>query len=718
MCNDGPPRAPAPSPPPRDDRAEKMYELQQLEVRKRNLEIQKQQMEQQNLDIQKRNQELLEQQMRQEQKIKQIKEIEQQNLAIQRRNQELIDQQKLLEDTNKKMLRLQEMRSKPIDDSKMDIPPPKYTEFECRNEPAGNIVSSSSDSMMYQSATDSLKTLTRKRISETYNLRAKKGLVDMINDQFNNEPEPPAYSDAEMKMANMHIDLINHHIKQLKDKIEKYKKDSLYIQVYDEEKQVIRTQYSLVNRSNLILDRFTSSIVDISDVKKDSCDVCKIYTWTYTLTCSHKLCAGCYRKDMNAEYKIECVKCHRLSYNSTFLNSHQDIIGYKFIRVARINNDMRVLGEVGAILTLQIPTYQNNLYYSKVDSRWDPSKDAYLENTKYAAQKVIVVGVQFFGYDIAELMKVIEDYHKNRCILVSDFDPQFQYIVGMTHEDVKAGFTGHNKCDCCVGLHFFKDKPSAVSYSHGYITGKCLDRQPLFTKRLDDIKENTPLMINQKLIDNVSSNIKLPSVVDAQKKEVTVMDSIINSVEYVPGSKFNNTIFIVGYQKKVKYEYVEAYKRMVPKEISVLGLIIAEYPIVEKELPVLISMMKPNVSHNYMDDIDLKNEEVQTFIREHRYFNKNVLILPCTKNIIPLDTINIVTQNKGAISKLMFGDLNLDNFRILNSLGYNPNKIREEFLETSMMLFRNRVKEVPNVSRNIKSGVDESKLIDPITLVD
>lgn len=687
MCNDGPTRAPAPSPPPKDDRAEKMYELQQLEVRKRNLEIQKQQMEQQNLDIQ-------------------------------RRNQELLQQQKLLEDTNKKMLRLQEMRSKPIEDSKMDIPPPKYTEFECRNEPAGNIVSSSSDSMMYQSATDSLKTLTRKRINETYNLRAKKGLVDMINDQFNNEPEPPAYSDVEMKMANMHIDLINHHIKQLKDKIEKYKKDSLYIQVYDEEKQVIRTQYSLVNRSNLILDRFTSSIVDISDVKKDSCDVCKIYTWTYALTCSHKLCAGCYRKDMNAEYKIECVKCHRLSYNSTFLNSHQDIIGYKFIRVARINNDMRVLGEVGAILTLQIPTYQNNLYYSKVDSRWDPSKDAYLENTKYAAQKVIVVGVQFFGYDIAELMKVIDDYHKNKCILVSDFDPQFQYIVGMTHEDVKAGFTGHNKCDCCVGLHFFKDKPSAVSYSHGSITDKSLNRQPLFTKRLNDVKENTPLMINQKLIDNVNSNIKLPSIVDAQKKEVTVMDAIIHSVEYKPKDLSDKTIFIVGYQKTVKYEYMEVYKRMVPKETKEINLIMADYSVVKKELPVLVSMMKPGVNYNYMDDADLKNPEVQKYINKNEYFKKNVLILPCTKNIIPLDTITIVTQNKGAISKLMFGDLNLDNFRILNSLGYNPNKIREEFLETSMMLFRNRVKEVPNVSRNIKAGVDESKLIDPVTLVD
>jgi hypothetical protein len=242
--------------------------------------------------------------------------------------------------------------------------------------------------------------------------------TSLLNNNVMMDSDDIIMEEMKLGIVNMHIELINFHRKKLQEKIKAYEKDSLYVEKRDNEKQVIRTDYTLENRSNLISGRFYSEIVDTSNIFKDTCNRCNVYSWSCELTCGHKICIDCYNKNMTKDYKIECGNCHRTTYNITILNAYMDIIGYKFIRVARIKNNIRVLGDIGAIVTLQIPTFKNNLYYSKVDSRWNPSKDGYKENTKYAAQKVIVLGVQFFGYDMKELATTIKDYHDNRCILV------------------------------------------------------------------------------------------------------------------------------------------------------------------------------------------------------------------------------------------------------------------------------------------------------------
>lgn len=524
-------------------------------------------------------------------------------------------------------------------------------------------------------------------------------------------------------ITDLHIDLMNFHIKQLKDKIEKYEKDSLYVEVYNEEKQVIRTQYSLEKRNDLILDRFYSAIVDVNDIYKDYCDLCKIYGWNCKLTCGHHICLACYNRRKTDLNEVECHNCHKTTYNITVLNSHQDIIGYKFIRVAKINDSVRVLTDVGAILTLQIPALRNNLYYSKIDLRWNPNRDGYLENTKYAAQKVIVLGVQFFGYDIKSLAEVVQDYHNNKCILVSDFDPQFQYVVGMIHEDVKAGFTGHDKCDCCIGLHFFKDKPSAVSYSHGMINPKVLHTQPLFTKRLDDVKENTPLIINMKTLNNVNSNVK---DMQGESMKISNLTTIISSAEIEPTRDTlidkiidDSTLIIVGCSKKVEYNYDSATKRMVPGEVVKFYLDVYDTSTIKGLIPGMLAYIDVQVKTYYMDQNDMKLPELQRFIADnYMFFKYRAIVLPITADTIYLEDLESILKPNTFLSKLVYGNISLEKMRQFSELGYNPNTLKEEYTNFSKMLFRNKVVEVPNVSRNIKVDIDESKLIDPVTMID
>ena len=226
---------------------------------------------------------------------------------------------------------------------------------------------------------------------------------------------------------------------------------------------------------------------------KGFCDRCH-KNQRLTKVCKHMLCRQCI-DDCNVRDLKQCPVCMidmpKITYEET-------AIGYKV--ACFIDKAGDYYPGVGCLLTLQIPIGKNNdIYFSGTGDKVDFVKFPYADYTKYAATRVYVLGVQFFG-EPTQVLKALTSYAKNNGIIVSGYDKRFEYRTGYEISEYKTGqivredskiedrIVNVRPTSCCSGIHFFKTKQDVMKYvcETGFVKHNILTDPTMYHKRLSE----------------------------------------------------------------------------------------------------------------------------------------------------------------------------------------------------------------------------------------
>lgn len=237
----------------------------------------------------------------------------------------------------------------------------------------------------------------------------------------------------------------------------------------------------------------------------DICDMCKVKSAVFKL-CTHKICKNCY-EDSKVRKLDHCPIC-TVDRDPWFLDIYQDILGYK---IAALMRGGRQVQNVGCLLTLQLQTKNNRIYCSGTG---DSVEMKYFnEYNKFAAERVYVVGVSFFGETFA-VLSAMSDYATGDAEIVSLFNSKFIYRVGWEIVETNAGKIPRNqqkvddrvinvaKTNCCAGIHFFSAAKHAFRYAAitSAINWNIIENPTIFMRRTTKkIKDSNceVLMMNQ-----------------------------------------------------------------------------------------------------------------------------------------------------------------------------------------------------------------------------
>lgn len=151
------------------------------------------------------------------------------------------------------------------------------------------------------------------------------------------------------------------------------------------------------------------------------------------------------------------------NYNSVPMN----IANYKPIltlyKLARVMFDHKLNTDVAALLTLQMNADSRIAIGSTGQQLLNSSEMKGGE--KYCVDDCYIAGVQFIG-PFAKVQEVMLNF--NRVDIISNFDPNFKYVIGEHIQEKDFGKPGRG---CICGIHVFVSKQAAIKYLNTGFTG-------------------------------------------------------------------------------------------------------------------------------------------------------------------------------------------------------------------------------------------------------
>lgn len=270
----------------------------------------------------------------------------------------------------------------------------------------------------------------------------------------------------------------------------------------------------------------------IMDKIMDSCDRCH-KTQKLIQLCSHKICKECC-DECDVRTLTRCPICliemPKIQYEET-------AIGYKIACFIDKNGDY--YSGVGCLLTLQIPIGKNNnIYFSGTGDKVDFVKFPYADFIKYAASRVIVLGVQFFG-EPNQVVKALVSYAKNTGIIVSGYNKLFEYRTGYEISEYKTGdivkqdskiedrIVNIIPTSCCAGIHFFKNKQDVMRYTcetgvikHNILTDSTMYHKRLTAKRVHEDDTGVDIVSTKKISEVTTQENFIQPTFDYYSKEL------------------------------------------------------------------------------------------------------------------------------------------------------------------------------------------------------
>ncbi len=147
----------------------------------------------------------------------------------------------------------------------------------------------------------------------------------------------------------------------------------------------------------------------------------------------------------------------------TKLSASEVYVGYKMARFA-VGKSLST--QVAVLLTLHIPALSTHVRASTSGDLIQPTAYGMYDATEYCTGRAIVAGIQFLG-NIHGCSIAFDTFISGGGKIISNFDPNFLYTLGHELNEPEFGMRG---IGCMKGIHFFKDKKSAIKYSNkGFI---------------------------------------------------------------------------------------------------------------------------------------------------------------------------------------------------------------------------------------------------------
>jgi len=147
------------------------------------------------------------------------------------------------------------------------------------------------------------------------------------------------------------------------------------------------------------------------------------------------------------------------------LDATETYVGYKIACFDMHNTPpCEILKDVAVLITLYIEGRGAFVAEGATGKRVKP--EDFKPGVKYCTKEAIVAGIQFLG-NIQSVEKAMRAYDKGQGRIVSNFDSEFEYILGHKVHVPDFGQPGRK---CVKGVHLFIDKPSTLKYvKTGYI---------------------------------------------------------------------------------------------------------------------------------------------------------------------------------------------------------------------------------------------------------